>query len=213
MKIFYYEKSKINTIIIKYNLLNQPNYKDTIYVKSLKKVETNSLVIIYKLSDLGNTTFKILKNIFTLFNKNANINIYCENFSLEPNNQYLPINILNEIYKLEEIKINNRLIRTKTTLIKKQKKVGRKSGKKTKSIFDKHKKIIFEELKKNTPKTEILRIIKLNDSLLINTTPQALGQYIKRQQKIKELKKVTKIEPIGGLVLNKQGLYVHKKLI
>ena len=60
---------------------------------------------------------------------------------------------------------------------------------------------------------EILRIIKLNDSLLINTTPQALGQYIKRQQKIKELKKVTKIEPIGGLVLNKQGLYVHKKLI
>jgi myosin-crossreactive antigen len=93
------------------------------------------------------------------------------------------------------------------------KKAGRKSGKKTKSIFDKHKKIIFEELKKNTPKTEILRIIKLNDSLLINTTPQALGQYIKRQQKIKELKKVTKIEPIGGLVLNKQGLYVHKKLI
>ena len=123
MKIFYYEKSKINTIIIKYNLLNQHIYKDTICVKSLKKVETNSLVIIYKLSDLGNTTFKILKNIFTLFNKNTNINIYCENFSLEPNNQYLPINILNEIYKLEEIKINNRLIRTKTTLIKKQKKI------------------------------------------------------------------------------------------
>ena len=75
-----------------------------------------------------------------------------------------------------------------------------------------HKKIIFEELKKNTPKTEILRIIKQNDSLLINKTPQALGQYIKRQQKIKELKKVTKIEPIGELVLNKQGLYVHKNI-
>ena len=212
MKIFYYEKTKTNTIIIKYNLLNQPNYKNTIFVKSLKKVEINSLVIIYKLSDLGNSTFQILKNIFDLFSKNINIHIYSENFFLYYNNSSLPINILKEIHKIEEYKINIRLNRTKDTLNRKTKKAGRKSGKKTKSIFDKHKKMIFEELKKNTPKTEILRIIKLNDSLLINTTPQALGQYIKRQQKIKELKKVTKIEPIGELVLNKQGLYVHKNI-
>ena len=212
MKIFYYEKSKINTIIIKYNLLNQHIYKDTICVKSLKKVETNSLVIIYKLSDLGNSTFQILKNIFDLFNRNINIHLYSEKIFLDYNNSSLQIDILKEIHKIEQDKINIRLNRTKVTLSRKTKKAGRKSGKKTKSIFDKHKKIIFEELKKNTPKNEILRIIKLNDSLLINTTPQALGQYIKRQQKIKELKKVTKIEPIGELVLNKHGLYVHKNI-
>ncbi len=212
MKIFYYEKTKTNTIIIKYNLLNQPNYKNTIFVKSLKKVEINSLVIIYKLSDLGNSTFQILKNIFDLFSRNINIHLYSEKIFLDYNNSSLQIDILKEIHKIEQDKINIRLNRTKDTLSRKTKKAGRKSGKKTKSIFDKHKKIIFEELKKNTPKTEILRIIKLNDSLLINTTPQALGQYIKRQQKIKELKKVTKIEPIGELVLNKQGLYVHKNI-
>ncbi|MCT7650892.1 recombinase family protein [Aliarcobacter butzleri] len=183
------------------------------FVKSLKKVEINSLVIIYKLSDLGNSTFQILKNIFDLFSRNINIHLYSEKIFLDYNNSSLQIDILKEIHKIEQDKINIRLNRTKDTLRRKTKKAGRKSGKKTKSIFDKYKKIIFEELKKNTPKTEILRIIKLNDSLLINTTPQALGQYIKRQQKIKELKKVTKIEPIGGLVLNKQGLYVHKKLI
>ena len=114
MKIFYYEKSKINTIIIKYNLLNQHIYKDTICVKSLKKVETNSLVIIYKLSDLGNSTFQILKNIFDLFSKNINIHIYSENFFLYYNNSSLPINILKEIHKIEEYKkLTEKIIKSK----------------------------------------------------------------------------------------------------
>ena len=99
--------------------------------------------------------------------------------------------------------------KTKATL-KKTKRAGRKSGKKTKSIFDKHKKIIFQELKKNTPKTEILEIIKLNNDLLENTTPQALGQYIKRQQRIKEKNK--KVEIIGDLI-EEEGLFIHKKYI
>lgn len=208
MKIFYYEKSKINTIIIKYNLLNQSNYKDTIFVKSLKKIEINSLVIIYKLSDLGNSTFQILKNIFALFNKNINILIYYENYDLKYNDSNLPINFLKEIFAIEESIINIRLDKTKATLKNKTKSAGRKSGKKTKSIFDKHKKIIFQELKKNTPKTEILEIIKLNNDLLENTTPQALGQYIKRQQRIKEKNK--KVEIIGDLI-EEEGLFIHKK--
>lgn len=213
MKKFCYEKSQVNRLFLQYGFLKQHDDKDIIYIKSLKKVETDSLIYIYQLSDLGNSIFQILKNIFDLFSKNINICIYSKDFFLRYNDSSFPVNILKEIYEIEEFKINNRLNRTKNTLIKKSKQVGRKSGKKTKSIFDKHKKIIFEELKKNTPKTEILKIIKSIDDLLVNTTPQALGQYIKRQQKIKELKKVTKIEPIGGLVLNKQGLYVHKKLI
>ena len=212
MKVFYYTKVKERYPILKYLIPEEYSYKDIIHVKSLKKVEANSLVFIYNLSDLGNGTFQILKNIFDLFSKNINIRIFDNKKILEYMTSYLTINILKEIHKIEEYKINIRLNRTKDTLRRKTKKAGRKSGKKTKSIFDKHKKIIFEELKKNTPKTEILRIIKLNDSLLINTTPQGLGQYIKRQQKIKELKKVTKIEPIGELVLNKQGLYVHKNI-
>ncbi|MCT7466950.1 hypothetical protein N5T78_10185 [Aliarcobacter cryaerophilus] len=213
MKKFCYEKSQVNRLFLQYCFLKQHDDKDIIYIKSLKKVETDSLIYIYQLSDLGNSIFQILKNIFDLFSKNINICIYSKDFFLRYNDSSFPVNILKEIYEIEEFKINNRLNRTKNTLIKKSKQVGRKSGKKTKSIFDKHKILIFKELKRNTPKTEILKIIKSIDDLLVNTTPQALGQYIKRQQKIKELKKVTKIEPIGGLVLNKQGLYVHKKLI
>lgn len=204
MKIFYYEKSKIK----KYNYVDSVLHHEIIYIKSLKEVEENSLAYIYELSDLGNSTFQILKNIFTLFNKNISIHIYKEYYNLNYNNPYLPLNILKEIHKIEEYKINNRLIGTKNTLIRKQKIAGRKSGKKTKSIFDKHKKIIFEELKKNTPKTEILRILKSNHDLAVNTTPQALGQYIKRQQRIKEKNK--KVEIIGDLI-EEEGLFIHTK--
>ena len=200
MKIFYYKKSKIKKH-------NYDNNHEIIYIKSLKEIEENSLAYIYKLSDLGNTTFQILKNIFALFNKNISIHIYNENYNLKYNDSNLPINFLKEIFAIEESIINIRLDKTKATL-KKTKRAGRKSGKKTKSIFDKHKKIIFQELKKNTPKTEILEIIKLNNDLLENTTPQALGQYIKRQQRIKEKNK--KVEIIGDLI-EEEGLFIHKK--
>lgn len=203
MKIFCYDKSKIK----KHNYVNN---HEIIYIKSLKEMEENSLAYIYKLSDLGNTTFQILKNIFTLFNKNINIHIYNENYNLKYNDSNLPINFLKEIFAIEESIINIRLDKTKATLKNKTKSAGRKSGKKTKSIFDKHKKIIFQELKKNTPKTEILEIIKLNNDLLENTTPQALGQYIKRQQRIKEKNK--KVEIIGDLI-EEEGLFIHKKYI
>ncbi|MDN5099063.1 hypothetical protein [Aliarcobacter butzleri] len=201
MKIFYYKKSKIKKH-------NYDNNHEIIYIKSLKEIEENSLAYIYKLSDLGNTTFQILKNIFTLFNKNINIHIYNENYNLKYNDSNLPINFLKEIFAIEESIINIRLDKTKTTLKNKTKRAGRKSGKKTKSIFDKHKKIIFQELKKNTPKTEILRILKSNHDLAVNTTPQALGQYIKRQQRIKEKNK--KVEIIGDLI-EEEGLFIHKK--
>ncbi|MDN5128607.1 hypothetical protein PJV90_09745 [Aliarcobacter butzleri] len=42
----------------------------------------------------------------------------------------------------------------------------------------------------------------------VNTTPQALGQYIKRQQRIKEKNK--KVEIIGDLI-EEEGLFIHKK--
>ena len=209
MKKFCYEKSQVNRLFLQYGFLKQHDDKDIIYIKSLKKVETDSLIYIYQLSDLGNSIFQILKNIFDLFSKNINICIYSKDFFLRYNDSSFPVNILKEIYEIEEFKINNRLNRTKNTLIKKSKQVGRKSGKKTKSIFDKHKKIIFEELKRNTPKTKILKMLKQNDLILFNTTPQALGQYIKRQEKIKELKSI-KTDSIGDLILNEQGLYVHK---
>lgn len=52
MKIFYYKKSKIKKH-------NYDNNHEIIYIKSLKEIEENSLAYIYKLSDLGNTTFQI----------------------------------------------------------------------------------------------------------------------------------------------------------
>lgn len=84
----------------------------------------------------------------------------------------------------EKKNIKDRLSKTKTTLIKKEKTVGRKKGRKTKSVFDKHKRIIFEELKKGITQVKILEKLKLKDSDIKDITPQALGKYIKKQKKL-----------------------------
>ena len=51
--------------------------------------------------------------------------------------------------------------------------------------------------------------------MLKNTTPQALGQYIKKQNELKEIREQLKIknklQSIGELV-EENGLIVHKKL-
>lgn len=188
---------------------------DVIYVTSLKRIEPNSLVYIYSLDSLGNSMFQIVKNILDLFNKNINIKIIIENLDLRCTDIYLPLNLIKQIYNIEELQITNRLIKTKYTLTKKSKKVGRKIGStKVKSNFDKHKKFIFEELNKKTTKVEILAKIKIKNPLLVSTTPQALGQYIKRQHELKEMKNQIIIEKelqsIGELV-EKNGLFTHKK--
>lgn len=188
---------------------------DVIYVTSLKRIEPNSLVYIYSLDSLGNSMFQIVKNILDLFNKNINIKIIIENLDLRCTDIYLPLNLIKQIYNIEEWQITNRLIKTKYTLTKKSKKVGRKIGStKVKSNFDKHKKFIFEELNKKTTKVEILNKIKLKNPLLKNTTPQALGQYIKKQNELKEIREQlrikNKLQSIGELV-EENGLIVHKK--
>jgi hypothetical protein len=162
---------------------------DVIYVTSLKKIESNSLVYIYSLDSLGNSMFQISKNIFDLFNKNINIKIIIGNLDLRYTDIHLPLNLIKRLYYIEESQIRNRLKKAKNTLTKKEKNVGRKSGsKKVKSNFNKYKKFIFEELNKKTSKVEILNKIKLKNPLLINITPQALGQYIKKQEELKKEK-------------------------
>lgn len=119
------------------------------------------------------------------------------------------------IYNIEKLHINNRLIKTNQTLIKKSKKVGRKIGSnKVKSKFDKHKKFIFEELNKKTPKVKILTKIKQKDSLLGNITIQALGQYIKKQEELNKTKKQLEMgndfQSFGKLI-KKDGWLQHEK--
>ena len=91
---------------------------DVIYVTSLKRIEPNSLVYIYSLDSLGNSMFQIVKNILDLFNKNINIKIIIENLDLRCTDIYLPLNLIKQIYNIEELQITNRLIKTKYTLIK-----------------------------------------------------------------------------------------------
>ncbi len=188
---------------------------DVIYVTSLEGIAPNSLVYIYRLASLGNSMFQIVKSILDLINRNINIKIIIENLDLKYTDAYLPLNLIKQIYYIEELQITNRLVKTRDTLTKKSKKVGRKIGsKKVKSNFDKYKKFIIEELNKKTTKVEILAKIKIKNPLLVSTTPQALGQYIKRQHELKEMKNQIIIEKelqsIGELV-EKNGLFTHKK--
>ena len=79
----------------------------------------------------------------------------------------------------EKSKINKRLKKSKENLSKQESK-RKKIGRSNKSIFDKHKRMIFTRLNKKETKLSILNKIKEKNPNLKNLTPQALGQYIKK---------------------------------
>lgn len=190
MENYGYIKSEKDKKIIKHYISNS-NIQIT-FINSLKDLNEHSTLYIDSLCSFGNTVYQILNVFFELHYKNINILTYNDNY-LELNS--LKINILKKLLDHEKNNINNRLSKSNLTLQKKAKKAGRHKGRKTKSIFDKHKKTIFNELLKKTTKVKILSILKNKDTELKEVTPQALGQYIKRKENEKndrERKKMIK---------------------
>ncbi|WP_375724126.1 hypothetical protein LXN10_01105 [Arcobacter sp. KX21116] len=165
----------------KREIKNYINYKinDIEYITSLKNLKENSTLYIDSLCSFGSTTYQILNIFFKLHFKNINIHTYKDKYSDSKLN-FLTYNVLIDLLNHEKKNIDNRLYKTTITLHKKMKRAGKKKGKKTKSIFDKHKKIIFSELSKNTTKVQILNMLKEKDPELKDITSQALGQYIKK---------------------------------
>lgn len=153
------------------------------FITSLGNLEKNSQLYLDSLCSFGSTIYQILSAFFELQYKKINIITIKDKFH-DTKLDFIRYDVLIELLNFEKKNIKDRLSKTKTTLIKKEKTVGRKKGRKTKSVFDKHKRIIFKELKKGITQVEILEKLKIKDSGIKDITPQALGKYIKKQKKL-----------------------------
>ena len=157
------------------------------FIKTFENLEESSEIFIDSLCSLGNTVYQILNIFFELHSKRITICTYNDNYS-DSKLGFLSFEILINLLKYEKSNIKNRLLKSKKTLNKKYNKLRRKSRKKKKSLFDKHKRLIFKELNKNTTQVQILNMLKGKDNTLENITLQALGRYIKKQKELMEKK-------------------------
>lgn len=164
--------------IIKKNTIN----------KILKKVSRGDSLIIYNLNILGNTIYKVLTELFKISEKDVKIISTNPNFNILNGKTNQTFDLLKILYNIEKENIERRIILAQKSCKSRNKKLGRKKGLKTKSIYDKHKKTIFKLFKLKVPKTKIIEEIGVG-------TPQGLGKYIK---KIIEQKKIE-------LNMNKSG--------
>jgi hypothetical protein len=92
-------------------------------------------------------------------------------------------------------------------MLDKSKNQGRKTGKKTKSAFDRHKRKIFKELELGIPKVKILEKLKQIDINLEKITIQALTAYIKRKIISKNKPSIQKIQARLRQDINKKNNY------
>lgn len=145
----------------------------------LDKTNPNDTIIIDSMQSCGRTTFRILELIVTILKRDIDIYFLKENICIYKNHiGILPL--LANIINVEKEYIFKRVKNAKTTRVKKQIKVGRKKGYKTKSIFEKHRKIILELHQQEFSNTKILAHLKKIDTKLSKGTSQSLGQYIKK---------------------------------
>jgi len=143
----------------------------------------NTLIIV-DLTYLGNSLSHILQSIEQMMNKHISIYFMNLNINITPYDSILN-NIITTLCNVDTYFKNERLASSAQTRKKNGTTLGRKSGKKTKSMFDKHKKKILKLNNLGVPKVKILNEIKKNDIKLKDTSTQALGQYIKKV-KLKE---------------------------
>lgn len=157
------------------------NNSEIEYIKSLKNLNLEDIIFIDELSSLGNTMYQIIGNIMEIINKGITIQIIKEELFFHKRSKSLLFSELELIAKIEKERIETRLEKAKKTMTDKSKNQGRKAGKKTKSVFDKHKRKILKELKLEIPKVKILENLKQIDISLEKITIQALTSYIKRK--------------------------------
>ena len=147
--------------------------KDRMVDAAISKLVTGNLIVVDSLEMLGHSAFSILKRLFAINgNKSSTLHLSKDNYTLCPDEYN--VNIL--LYKLLEVEKSYTKQRTdiaKQTREKRGTKLGRKSGQKVKSIFDKHKTKIKNFHALGLSKTKIVEYIGVG-------TPQALGNYIKR---------------------------------
>ncbi len=151
----------------------------------INKLPKGDRLIVAELRILGNSSFKTLKRINSAYLKDISIYSVKENLLFDSKNQALGSMVV-ALLDIEESLKDRRLETAKSTRQKNKTKLGRKSGGKTKSMFDKHKRKILKLHSQGVTKRRILVEIKKDDQAIENTSPQALGQYIKKIESIKK---------------------------
>jgi DNA invertase Pin-like site-specific DNA recombinase len=139
--------------------------------KIIEKLQGSDTLIIENLNILGNTIFKVIQKITRLTEKNVRLHLIYENIILRQNDERL--GFLYNLLSLENNFIKKRTQSADDTRKTKKTQLGRKSGKKTKSIYDKYKKRIMHLEKLGVSKKKIIDEIKIGSS-------QGLGVYIKK---------------------------------
>jgi hypothetical protein len=142
-----------------------------------------------------------------IINKGITIQVIKEELSFHKKSKSLLFSELELIAKIEKEKIETRLEKAKKTMLDKSKNQGRKTGKKTKSAFDRHKRKIFKELELGIPKVKILEKLKQIDINLEKITIQALTAYIKRKIISKNKPSIQKIQARLRQDINKKNNY------
>lgn len=151
----------------------------------LDEIFYGDMLIVYDLSVFGETLPGILKKIGLIRQKG--IELYCvfENLLIGTQNQILH-SFVDALIQLDVTKQSKKSAAAASTRKNNGTKIGRKAGKKTKSMFDKYRKKILKMDNQGIPKTKILAMIKENDEEFANISVQALGQYIKKLERLRK---------------------------
>ena len=117
------------------------------------------------------SNFKVLKYIKQVLAEGCSLHIV-DDFIID-NTHLDSINLINTLFQIERQYVANRVNISKATRTRNKSKLGRKKGKKVKSMFDKHKAKIKRLYNSG------YSIKRISDEINIGT-PQALGRYIKK---------------------------------
>jgi len=166
--------------------LSQNNIQNYIN-EIITELSMGDRLIVLNLSILGNSSFKILQVLESAYLKSISIYSINQDLLICRENKELYSMAMSLLHVEKSLK-RKKLLIAKETHQKNKTKPGRKSGKKTKSMFDKDRRKIMRLHKQGVPKTKILDEIKKSNQRLAYTSPQALGQYIKKiEQSLKEI--------------------------
>ncbi|QOY51366.1 recombinase family protein [Candidatus Sulfurimonas baltica] len=181
-----------NNIIINKTYLYKENTNKNKVENNIDEVLENlsygdSLVVV-GLDILGSSTYSILNRIVTIKTMGITLHLINENLVLYFKDERL-FKVLFSLLSLEQSKRDKKVLDAKRTRQNNGTSLGRKSGKKTKSMFDKYRKKIMDYYHNQVSKTEILQEIKKKDfrkngnaSKIKNSSLQALSQYIKKTE-------------------------------
>jgi DNA invertase Pin-like site-specific DNA recombinase len=186
----------INYKTEKSNPLKDAHSFDRKIDKVINSMKEHDRLTITHLNILGNSLYRILKRVNTLYFNNCRLYVIIGNIHIDPNDTSNGINLMLGMYK-----ISNDLNDSKTKAVKKKlkfngTKTGPVAGKTCKSKFDQYRSKIITMHSKNISKKKICETIGIG-------TPQAIGKYIKAMKEKELTKKPKKCDSKKAYIVKK----------